>query len=189
MVVLQGRLEGVSLRVAAGGAGLIILLHGAVSTVVLHKSIVFLSVLLAAPDSPGHQKENTHNNGTSNTNHDANDSVASLSRHARVARGVAPVESRGRCSSGSSCHRLHKTVAVGSSHNVDKCGGDGSVGGLCILVVLLLRSACRLRGRSRLGSTAGFILGSRCRLGWFVALAGAGRCRLGSGRILGGRRL
>lgn len=85
MIVFQGRLEGVPSRGAgARGVRRLRLLSSAIAVVVGHKTIVFLSLLLTTPDPPGHETQSAENDGTTDTDNDANDGVPRLGAHARA---------------------------------------------------------------------------------------------------------
>lgn len=77
MVALQGALEGGSAN-RVSGRGLL-----GRATRVVHEVVVLIGPLLAAPDPPSHERQPAEDDGTADANHDADDRVASLCRHAR----------------------------------------------------------------------------------------------------------
>lgn len=77
VIIFQRRLERVPRTVArctTSGR----LLCGTDVDLVSHEAVSLFSMLLAAPDSEGNQAERAENNGTTDTDNNANDGVASL---------------------------------------------------------------------------------------------------------------
>lgn len=84
MVVLQSRLErssAISTRTAR--VGLLLLIDTGVCVAVGHQSVGLLGVLLASPDTPADNSDGAENDGTTDTDNNADDGAASLGRHAR----------------------------------------------------------------------------------------------------------
>lgn len=95
MVRVEGVLERApsAASTIASAAEWLVLLNGSVAAVVrravvgvaaeVHQTVGLVVVLLAAPDSPGDETHDTEHDETADSHDNANDSVTSLSRHAR----------------------------------------------------------------------------------------------------------
>lgn len=118
VVALEGALEG---RSANRGASCGLLGRAAR---VVHQVVVLFERLLAAPDPPGHESQTAQNDGTADANHDADDGVASLCRHAR-GRGVLPGESGG--SSARMLAREGRLLSVRSGRGDDRDDGRQNI--------------------------------------------------------------
>lgn len=118
MVVLQSRLEGGAALSAASTTASLRLFHSSSSRrhIVVHKPVVLLVVLLASPDSPAYQPESTKNDGTTNTNNDADDGISSLGGHTRSLTVPRSEARRGRRLRGAR-HGLLDSIASSAGKN------------------------------------------------------------------------
>lgn len=120
VITLKGALE----RGATGhgAASVRLALDGAA---VVHQAVVFLLVLLAAPNAPGHQRQTAQDDGTADANHDADNRVAGLRGHAGFLSAFAIREARGFRRLGLARVRYRGTITTGASDDVGDNVGRG----------------------------------------------------------------
>jgi len=118
MVALEGALEGGSAN-RVSGRGLL----GRAARVV-HEVVVLISPLLTPPDPPGHKRQPAQDDGTADTDHDADDDVASLWRHAR-GRAVLPSQHGG--SSARLLARKGRLLSISSGRGDDHRDGRQNI--------------------------------------------------------------
>lgn len=123
MVALQRALEGRASDHRSSNLGL-------ASIVVLHQIVGLVGLSLAAPNPPGDDTTAGQDDGSTDTDNDANDGVAGLVRHAAAGLAVVLIGSkarrRGRRGEGFGRHGCRNSLLVGGGDDL----GDGQDDGL-----------------------------------------------------------
>lgn len=92
VITLEGALEG---RPAVHGVARIRLLSAG-SAGVIHQVVVLLGGLLPSPDPPSHKRQAAKNDGAADTDHDTNNNITGVGRHAGLsATSIVVGQARG----------------------------------------------------------------------------------------------
>lgn len=121
MIALQRALEGGASNHGSSNFGL-------ASIIIIHQIVGLLGLFLAAIDPPANDAQAGQDDGSADTDNDANNSVASLGRHVAVLAVLTggKARRRGRGSEGFARHGCRNSLLVGGGDDL----GDGLDDGL-----------------------------------------------------------